>query len=84
MTKNSDIYGVTFNSPKTRIVDRTDSVVDTIVDSFISRAVKGKEKYGDTLDRQDLSVLDWIEHTQQELQDGILYLEKLKQTLGGK
>ena len=84
MTKNSEIYGVTFNAPKTRIVDRTDSVVDTIVDSFISRATKGKEKYGHTLDRQDLSVLDWINHAQQELQDGILYLEKLKQTLGGK
>ena len=83
MTKNSEIYGVTFNAPKTRIVDRTDSVVDTIVDSFISRATKGKEKYGHTLDRQDLSVLDWINHAQQELQDGILYLEKLKQTLGG-
>ena len=27
--------------------------------------------------------LDWINHAQQELQDGILYLEKLKQTLGG-
>jgi hypothetical protein len=84
MTKNSEIYGVTFNAPKTRIVDRTDSVVDTIVDSFISRATKGKTKYGHTLDRQDLSVLDWIEHAQQELQDGILYLEKLKQTLKGK
>jgi hypothetical protein len=44
---------------------------------------KVKEKYGHTLDRQDLSVLDWIEHAQQELQDGILYLEKLKQTLKG-
>ena len=84
MTKNSDIYGVTFNAPKTRTVDRTDSVVDTIVDSFISRASQGKTKYGHTLDRQDLSVLDWIEHAQQELQDGILYLEKLKQTLKGK
>ena len=47
-------------------------------------AAQGKEKYGHTLDRQDLSVLDWIEHAQQELQDGILYLEKLKQTLKGK
>jgi hypothetical protein len=45
--------------------------------------LKVKTKYGHTLDRQDLSVLDWINHAQQELQDGILYLEKLKQTLGG-
>lgn len=84
MTKNSEIYGNRFGHPETRTVTKTDSVVDTIVDSFISRAAKGKEKYGHTLDRQDLSVLDWIEHAQQELQDGILYLEKLKQTLKGR
>jgi hypothetical protein len=82
MTKNTDL-GIRGEHPATRTVIKTDSVVDTIVDSFISRATKGKEKYGHTLDRQDLSVLDWINHAQQELQDGILYLEKLKQTLGG-
>jgi len=83
MTKNSDL-GIREEHPKIRTVIKTDSIVDTIVDSFISRAAQGKEKYGHTLDRQDLSVLDWIEHAQQELQDGILYLEKLKQTLKGK
>ena len=83
MTKNSDL-GIRGEHPQTRTVLKTDTVVDSIVDSFISRASQGKEKYGNTLDRQDLSVLDWIEHAQQELQDGILYLEKLKQTLKGK
>jgi hypothetical protein len=83
MTKNSDL-GTRGEHPKVRTIIKTDSVVDSIVDSFISRASMGKEKYGNTLDRQDLSVLDWINHAQQELQDGILYLEKLKQTLGGK
>ena len=82
MTKNSDL-GIVGEHPEVRTVIKTDSVVDSIVDSFISRAAQGKTKYGHTLDRQDLSVLDWIEHAQQELQDGILYLEKLKQTLGG-
>ena len=83
MTKNSEIYNVT-HGVETRTVLKTDSVVDTIVDSFISRAAQGKTKYGHTRDREDLSVLDWINHAQQELQDGILYLEKLKQTLSGK
>lgn len=84
MTKNSDIYGVKpFNAPKTRLVHKTDSVVDSIVDNFISRAKKGENKYGQTLDRNDLSVLEWIDHAQQELMDGILYLEKLKKTLNG-
>lgn len=41
----------------------------------------GKEKYGTDLDRQDLKPLDWIQHAQEELMDGILYLEKLKHTL---
>ena len=82
MTKNSDL-GIRGEHPEVRTILKTDTVVDSIVDSFISRASKGKTKYGHTLDRQDLSVLDWINHSQQELQDGILYLEKLKKTLGG-
>ena len=82
MTKNSDL-GIRGEHPEVRTILKTDTVVDSIVDSFISRASKGKTKYGHTLDRQDLSVLDWINHAQQELQDGILYLEKLKKTLGG-
>ena len=35
--------------------------------------------YGVNLDRTDLSVLDWIQHAQEEHMDAILYLEKLKQ-----
>jgi len=69
---------------KTREVEVTDSIVDTIVDKFITRAKFGKNKYGTDLDRTDLSVIDWITHAQDELHDGILYLEKLKQILSGK
>ena len=69
---------------KTREIEVTDSIVDTIVDKFVSRAKFGKNKYGTDLDRTDLSVVDWITHAQDGLHDGILYLEKLKQTLSGK
>jgi len=69
---------------KTREIEVTDSIVDTIVDKFVTRAKFGKNKYGTDLDRTDLSVIDWITHVQEELHDGILYLEKLKQTLSGK
>ena len=41
----------------------------------------GKEKYGTDLDRTDLDKVSWIQHAQDELMDGILYLEKLKQEL---
>ena len=55
-----------------------DSIVNSIIQSFISRSNIGIEKYNTTLDRDDLAPLDWIKHAQEELMDGILYLEKLK------
>lgn len=61
-----------------------DSIVTAIVEKFKQRSAVGKAKYGTDLDRTDLSVLDWIQHAQEEHMDAILYLEKLKQTLAGK
>lgn len=58
-----------------------DSIVNNIINKFISRSNIGKDKYGTTLDRNDLNTIDWIQHAQEELMDGILYLEKLKQTI---
>ncbi len=64
-------------------MENVDSIVKTIVQKFISRSEMGKKKYGTDLDRTDLSVLEWINHAQEEHMDAILYLEKLKQTLAG-
>jgi hypothetical protein len=61
-----------------------DSIVATIIAKFKVRSEIGKAKYGTDLDRTDLSVLDWINHAQEEHMDAILYLEKLRQTLIGK
>jgi hypothetical protein len=55
-----------------------DSIVNTIINSFINRSEIGQKKYNTTLDRDDLSIHDWINHVQEELMDAILYLEKLK------
>jgi len=57
-----------------------DSIVDAVVQKFLQRSSLGQAKYGVTLDRTDLQLKDWIQHTQEELMDAILYLEKLKQT----
>jgi hypothetical protein len=65
-------------------LDKLDSVVTSVIDQFAQRAQFGKQKYGTDLDRKDLTTLDWIEHAKQELMDGILYLEKLKQELSVK
>jgi hypothetical protein len=58
---------------------KPDSIVQAVVDKFITRAKFGKQKYGTDLDRQDLSLLEWIQHAQDEMHDGILYLERIKQ-----
>jgi hypothetical protein len=58
-----------------------DSIVQAILAKFTQRSELGQKKYGTTLDRTDLNVLDWINHAQEELMDAILYLEKLRQML---
>jgi glycosyl transferase family 25 len=55
-----------------------DSIVNSVITAFIGRSNVGLQKYGTTLDRDDLSILDWIQHAQEEHMDAILYLEKLK------
>ena len=67
-----------------RYIHKTDSIVDSIIDQFVERASFGKTKYGVDLDREDLSVLEWIEHAKQEHMDAILYLEKLKKIIETK
>ena len=61
-----------------------DSVVQSVLDQYIQRSMVGKKKYGTTMDRDDLSIGEWIQHTQEELMDATLYLEKLKRTLIAK
>ena len=55
-----------------------DIIVQKVVKKMLERSQVGIEKYGTTLERDDLKLLDWIEHAQEELMDGILYLERIK------
>ena len=62
-------------------ITASDSIVRAVIERFLGRAEFGQRKYGTNLDRTDLAVGDWIQHAQEELMDGILYLEKLKKTI---
>lgn len=57
---------------------KTDSIVDSVIKKFKDRSDVGIKKYGTTLDRKDINFDGWAEHLQQELMDGILYLERLR------
>lgn len=56
-----------------------DSIVESVITQFKARSERGIDKYGVTLDRTDLSTLEWIKHAQEEAMDFCLYLERLKQ-----
>ena len=58
-----------------------DSIVESVINQFKQRSEVGIQKYGVTLDRNDLSTLEWLNHAQQEAMDFVLYLEKLKHEL---
>ena len=54
-----------------------DSIVESVVKQFKERSEVGITKYGTTLDRKDLSTLEWMIHFREELMDGLLYLERV-------
>jgi hypothetical protein len=53
-----------------------DTIVESVVNQFKERSKVGITKYGKTMDRDDLSLIEWLEHTKQEQMDSVLYLEK--------
>jgi len=57
------------------------SIVESVRQQLLDRSNVGLLKYGVTLDRDDLSLLDWLEHAKQEQMDSVLYLEKIIQEL---
>ena len=62
-------------------IDKTDSIILETIDKFLSRGEVGLAKYNTTMDRTDLDVIDWINHSLEEQMDNILYLTKLKRCI---
>jgi hypothetical protein len=58
-----------------------DTIVESVIEQFKQRSEVGIKKYGVTLDRDDLTMLEWLKHLQEELMDATLYIEKLKSKL---
>ena len=59
----------------------SDPIVESVINQFKTRSEIGIKKYGTTLERNDLSTLDWLKHLQEEMMDAVLYIEKLKSEL---
>lgn len=57
---------------------------EAVIRQIRSRRDAGRAKYGTTMERTDLSVLQWVQHAQEEAMDFAIYLEKLKRVLKEK
>ena len=62
-------------------INKLDSIVYTIIDKFTNRAEFGYNKYKTNMDRTDLTIVQWIDHSIEEKMDDIIYMEKIKQEL---
>lgn len=61
--------------------DNTDSVVYSVIQKLKNRASVSLKKYDKTLDKEDLSFLQLLNNTQEELMDAVLSIEKVKKLI---
>lgn len=57
---------------------KKDKIVESVINKFKQRSKVGIEKYNKTMDRNDLDIIQWLTHAQEEAMDLALYLEKIK------
>lgn len=58
-----------------------DPIVNTVVKKFLERSRQGMKKYGKSMDANNATTMEWINHAQEEAMDFVLYLERLKKDM---
>lgn len=53
-----------------------DKNVEFVIARYKEREVMGFNKYGVTTERNDLELIDWLRHLQEELMDASIYIER--------
>ncbi len=54
-----------------------DQIVEEVRQDLLNRSEVGIKKYNTTLDREDLTTLEWHQHHYEELLDAALYVKKI-------
>lgn len=78
--KDLDVY---LNEAKT-IREYHDPIVEQVLKKFETRSRVGIQKYGTTLEDNKATLIEWLNHLQEELMDATLYVQKLKSELNEK
>jgi len=56
-------------------------VEEQVAQEILDRAEHGLAKYSVTVQRTDLTSLEWVQHAKEEAMDLVVYLERVKQRL---
>lgn len=75
---STSTFNISNNKPK------EDAIVLEVVNKFKQRSEVGIKKYNTTLEENELSLDEWLNHAIEEQMDNILYLTKLRKELKKK
>lgn len=59
-------------------VEKAEEIEESVILQIRARRDAGREKYKTTMERQDLTLAQRLQHLQEELLDAAIYVEKLK------
>jgi hypothetical protein len=62
-------------------IENLDSINYEVVKKICIRSEVGLKTYGTTMDREDLGMLNWLQHLQEEMLDACVYIEKVMRTI---
>lgn len=54
----------------------SDPIVEAVMEKMAQRSDEGMKKYGVTMERKDVTTVEWLRHAQEEAMDFAVYLER--------
>ena len=76
-----NINKMTDNKELANRINNLDSIVHSVILNFTERAELGFKKYNKNMDRRDLTLIEWLDHSIEEKMDDIIYMQKIKSEL---
>lgn len=70
------IEDTTINYDKEKTETTKDKVAQSVMNDINQRSLDGIDKYGTTLEREDLSLKEWLQHAYEETLDKANYLKR--------
>lgn len=66
-----------FVSTVQKVSNHAPEIEEAVIQKIRERRDRGRKKYGTTMERDDLSNVQWLIHAQEEAMDLAIYLERL-------